>query len=222
MRMPDVATVDDTVTLLRWLVEVGQPIRRGEPLLESSDKAILVVESSVSGTLHAIAVDAGTEVATGQVIATFEVAHGAAAGSPSAPPARSVPPSDDAVGPAAGVAGVASVPPMGGRERSTETATAVAGRSSPATAGAGRLTPTREVNRAPRLRVSPGPLRADGADPRIRGRGQVPVPRRGDARHDPPVPGAGGDGRRASARPSRRTTSSPRPSAATAMPWPRG
>ncbi|HWE40682.1 MAG TPA: thiamine pyrophosphate-dependent enzyme, partial [Isosphaeraceae bacterium] len=121
MRMPDVATVDDTVTLLRWLVEVGQPIRRGEPLLEvETDKAILVIESSVSGTLHAIAVDAGTEVATGQVIATFDVAEGAAAGSPSAPAARPVPPSDDAVGPVAGAAGVASgTADLAAAERST-------------------------------------------------------------------------------------------------------
>ena len=121
MRMPDVATVDDTVTLLRWLVEVGQPIRRGEPLLEvETDKAILVIESVVSGTLHAIAVDAGTEVATGQVIATFDVAEGAAAGSPSAPAARPVPPSDDAVGPVAGAAGVASgTAGLAAAERST-------------------------------------------------------------------------------------------------------
>ena len=121
MRMPDVATVDDTVKLLRWLAEVGQPILRGEPLLEvETDKAILVIESSVSGTLHAIAVDAGTEVATGQVIATFDVAEGAAAGSPSAPAARPVPPSDDAVGPVAGAAGVASgTADLAAAERST-------------------------------------------------------------------------------------------------------
>ena len=57
MRMPDLATVDDTVTLVKWLVEVGQPVRRGEPLLEvETDKAILVVESAVAGTLQAIAV----------------------------------------------------------------------------------------------------------------------------------------------------------------------
>ena len=109
MRMPDVATVDDTVTLLRWLVEVGQPIRRGEPLLEvETDKAILVVESAISGTLHSTAVDAGAEVATGQVIATFAVAEGVAAGSPSVPAASSAPSPPDAVEPLAGAAGVSS------------------------------------------------------------------------------------------------------------------
>jgi acetoin:2,6-dichlorophenolindophenol oxidoreductase subunit alpha len=97
MRMPDVATVDDTVTLLRWLVEVGRPIQRGEPLLEvETDKAILVVESAVTGTLHAVSADAGTEVATGQVIATFQISEDAVAGSASA------------TGPIAGAAGVVS------------------------------------------------------------------------------------------------------------------
>src|ERR1700761_5853909 len=104
MRMPDVATVDDTVTLVRWLVEVGQPVRRGEPLLEvETDKAILVVESAITGTLHATSAAAGTEVATGQAIATFAVEGDLAAG-PIAPPVA-VP--DDPGGPIAGAAGVA-------------------------------------------------------------------------------------------------------------------
>ncbi len=76
MRMPDLSTVDETVTLLRWLAEVGQVVRRGDPLLEvETDKAILVVESAVSGTLRAHAVPAGEEVAMGQPIATFEAAE---------------------------------------------------------------------------------------------------------------------------------------------------
>src|ERR1700677_4892104 len=73
MRMPDLSTVDETVTLIRWLAEVGQVIRRGDPLLEvETDKAILVVESAVAGMLQSIAVPAGSEVATGQPIATFD------------------------------------------------------------------------------------------------------------------------------------------------------
>jgi pyruvate dehydrogenase E1 component alpha subunit len=105
MRMPDVATVDDAVTLVRWLVEVGQPVGRGEPLLEvETDKAILVVESAITGTLRATSVEAGAEVATGEAIATFAVDERAAAG-PIAPPVA-VP--DDTGGPIAGAAGVAS------------------------------------------------------------------------------------------------------------------
>ena len=59
---------------MKWLAEVGQPIRRGQPLVEvETDKSILVLESAVTGTLQAINVSAGGEVAAGQVIATFAV-----------------------------------------------------------------------------------------------------------------------------------------------------
>jgi pyruvate dehydrogenase E2 component (dihydrolipoamide acetyltransferase) len=103
MRMPDVATVDDTVTLVNWLVEVGQPVRRGDPLLEvETDKAILVVESAISGTLRDIAVAAGAEVAMGQAIATFDALEGVTV-APIVAPVQ-----DDVGGPIAGAAGVAS------------------------------------------------------------------------------------------------------------------
>jgi pyruvate dehydrogenase E1 component alpha subunit len=74
MRMPDLGTVDDTIKVVKWLAEVGQPIRRGQPLLEvETDKSIMELESSVTGTLEAIAVAAGGEAAAGEVIATFAV-----------------------------------------------------------------------------------------------------------------------------------------------------
>ena len=48
MRMPDLATVDATVTVVAWLKEPGEQVKRGEPLLEvETDKAILPVESPV-------------------------------------------------------------------------------------------------------------------------------------------------------------------------------
>ena len=105
MRMPDLATVDATVTLVRWLVEVGQAVRRGEPLLEvETDKSIFVVESAVSGTLRAIATPAGGEVAAGQVIATID-AEGAPEGRPAAD-SGPAPVADDSGGPLAGAAGI--------------------------------------------------------------------------------------------------------------------
>src|SRR5262245_41012590 len=101
MRMPDLATVDATVTLVRWLVEVGQAVRRGEPLLEvETDKSIFVVESTVSGTLRAIAAPAGGEVAAGQVIATID-AEGVPEGGPAADSGLA-PVADDSGGPLAG------------------------------------------------------------------------------------------------------------------------
>src|SRR5262245_46158337 len=107
MRMPELATVDATVPLVRWLVEVGRPVRRGDPLVEvETDKSILVVESAVTGTLLAIAVPAGSEVAPGQVIATFD-AEGRGEGVPAAG-SEAAPVLEASDGPIAGAAGVAS------------------------------------------------------------------------------------------------------------------
>ncbi len=74
MRMPDLGTVDDTIKVVKWLAEVGQPIRRGQKLVEvETDKSIMELESTVTGTLQAITVAAGSEAAAGEVIATFAV-----------------------------------------------------------------------------------------------------------------------------------------------------
>ncbi len=82
MKMPDLATIGPTVKVLRWLAEVGQVVRRGEPLLEvETDKAVMVVESAVAGTLKAIRARPDQEVPSGEVLAVFE-----AAGSPVSAP----------------------------------------------------------------------------------------------------------------------------------------
>jgi TPP-dependent pyruvate/acetoin dehydrogenase alpha subunit len=74
MKMPDLGTVDATVTIVRWLAEVGQHVRRGQPVVEvETDKSIMEVESTVTGTLKAIAVPAGGEATGGQVVATFGI-----------------------------------------------------------------------------------------------------------------------------------------------------
>jgi TPP-dependent pyruvate/acetoin dehydrogenase alpha subunit len=105
MRMPDLSTVDDTVKLVRWLAEVGQEVRRGDPLLEvETDKAILVVESAVTGRLRDVTVSAGAEVAPGQPIATFD-AMGTVGASPTAG-SGATPIVDDSRGPIAGAAGI--------------------------------------------------------------------------------------------------------------------
>jgi pyruvate dehydrogenase E1 component alpha subunit len=83
LRMPDISTVNDTVTVVAWLAEVGQIVRRGQPILEvETDKAILQVESTVTGTLTEIVVSAGGEAGAGDVIARVEVAEALPAGPP--------------------------------------------------------------------------------------------------------------------------------------------
>ena len=57
MTMPDSATVEDEIEVIQWLVEVGQPVNRGQPLLEvETDRARTEVESFVTGTLKTIKV----------------------------------------------------------------------------------------------------------------------------------------------------------------------
>jgi pyruvate dehydrogenase E2 component (dihydrolipoamide acetyltransferase) len=73
IKMPDLATTDSDVTIVRWLIEVGQQVQRGQPLLEiETDKATMEVESIASGTLREVFAGAGDQVAVGQVIANVE------------------------------------------------------------------------------------------------------------------------------------------------------
>ncbi len=72
MRMPDLATTGSPIKVLRWLVDVGHYVRRGEPLLEvETDKAIMQVESVISGRLSSVSAGEGDEVEAGKTIALF-------------------------------------------------------------------------------------------------------------------------------------------------------
>jgi pyruvate/2-oxoglutarate dehydrogenase complex dihydrolipoamide acyltransferase (E2) component len=73
MKMPDLATNEGTeLGIARWLVELGQAVKRGQPLLEvETDKALQEVESIASGVLQIIHVPAGQKVAVGAIIATI-------------------------------------------------------------------------------------------------------------------------------------------------------
>jgi len=75
MKMPDLATNEGAeLGVARWLVEVGQPVKRGQALLEvETDKAVQEVECIANGTLGEIHVPAGGKVAVGTVIATIKV-----------------------------------------------------------------------------------------------------------------------------------------------------
>jgi pyruvate dehydrogenase E2 component (dihydrolipoamide acetyltransferase) len=71
--MPDLATTGSSIKVLRWLVGVGQTVRRGEPLLEvETDKAVMQVESVVSGLISALSAGEGDLVEAGRTIAVFE------------------------------------------------------------------------------------------------------------------------------------------------------
>jgi pyruvate dehydrogenase E2 component (dihydrolipoamide acetyltransferase) len=74
MKMPDLATTDSAIRVVRWLIEPGQKVERGRPLLEvETDKAAMDVESVASGVLAEVLAKADDEVSVGQVIAVLEV-----------------------------------------------------------------------------------------------------------------------------------------------------
>lgn len=75
LKMPDLATNEGVeLGIIRWLVEPGQSVKRGQVLLDvETDKATQEVECTTTGVLKAIHVAAGEKAAVGTVIATIEV-----------------------------------------------------------------------------------------------------------------------------------------------------
>jgi pyruvate dehydrogenase E2 component (dihydrolipoamide acetyltransferase) len=74
MKMPDLSTNELDVRIVRWLIEPGQAIERGRPLLEvETDKATMEVESAVSGVLQEVRSQVNEAVSVGQVIAVLDV-----------------------------------------------------------------------------------------------------------------------------------------------------
>jgi len=76
VKMPDLAATEGSdISVKRWLIAVGAPVRRGQPLLEvETDKATMEVESIATGVLAETRARPNEEVAVGQIIATIEVA----------------------------------------------------------------------------------------------------------------------------------------------------
>ncbi len=80
VKMPDLSTTDEDITVVQWMAKVGDSIRQGQPILEvQTDKATMEVESFVTGTLAEVLVGPQDKVAVGQVIARVESAGAAVA-----------------------------------------------------------------------------------------------------------------------------------------------
>ena len=70
IRVPDLGTTVDEVTLVAWLVEEGEQVRRGDALAEiQTDKATSELESVAEGVLLKQVVAADTEVTKGDILA---------------------------------------------------------------------------------------------------------------------------------------------------------
>jgi pyruvate dehydrogenase E2 component (dihydrolipoamide acetyltransferase) len=68
--MPALEMAQETGKLISWLKKEGEPVVKGEPLLEiETDKAVMEIESPGDGVLAGIKVQAGAEVPVGRTIA---------------------------------------------------------------------------------------------------------------------------------------------------------
>jgi pyruvate dehydrogenase E2 component (dihydrolipoamide acetyltransferase) len=70
IKMPDLGTTVDTITLIEWKVKPGDAVKRGEPLAAiETDKAVTELESVGEGTVLKLLVEDGEEIEVGTVIA---------------------------------------------------------------------------------------------------------------------------------------------------------
>jgi len=101
MKMPDLATTDSAIKVIRWLVTPGQPIKRGQALLEvETDKATMEVECIATGVFKEPRAQPGDTLLAGQILAVIEV-EGPARPAPVAAPAQAEPAAAPPVAPAA-------------------------------------------------------------------------------------------------------------------------
>ena len=75
IKMPDLSTTEGSdIAILRWLVDVGAQVRRGQVILEvETDKAVQEIEAVTTGVLTAKLVEPQQKVGVGQAIAVIEV-----------------------------------------------------------------------------------------------------------------------------------------------------
>src|ERR1700704_3309682 len=70
--IPDVGATGGDVRILAWLVQVGDFVSAGTPLVTiETDKATENIEAFSDGYVEAIVADAGSEVPVGSVVATL-------------------------------------------------------------------------------------------------------------------------------------------------------
>ena len=91
--MPRLSDSMEEGTILKWLVDEGGEVKRGEPLVEiETDKANMTYEADADGTLIEIVAQEGDTLAIGEVIARIGEPARRAAGVGSRRPRRSLRP----------------------------------------------------------------------------------------------------------------------------------
>ena len=70
IKMPDMGTTVDYITVIKWLKQEGDMVKRGDILCEvQTDKAVTELESAAQGVLLRQVVAEDTDVKVGDVIA---------------------------------------------------------------------------------------------------------------------------------------------------------
>jgi len=73
VRIPQQGLTIESVTIVRWLKNVGDTVKEGDILFEiESEKAVLEIESPAAGKLSEILVEAENEAAVGETVALIE------------------------------------------------------------------------------------------------------------------------------------------------------
>jgi pyruvate dehydrogenase E2 component (dihydrolipoamide acetyltransferase) len=91
-RLPELGENIESGDVVRIAVRAGDPVSQGQTLLEiETDKAVVEVPSSVSGTVREVQAQVGQKLKVGDLVLTIEAPAAASAPAPAAPPATSAP-----------------------------------------------------------------------------------------------------------------------------------
>jgi pyruvate dehydrogenase E2 component (dihydrolipoamide acetyltransferase) len=113
-KLPELGENIEQGDLVRLMVAPGAAVSAGQSVMElETDKAVVEVPSSVSGTVQEIRVKEGDKIKVGQVIFTVDGAEAKASAAPSQPaaPTASPTPKEKPTAPAASKE-VAAAPPQ--------------------------------------------------------------------------------------------------------------
>ena len=114
VRIPTLAESVPDAKLLAWNFRAGDPVERGDVLIElETDKVVLEVPAPQRGTLAEIVLPEGETGLSGQIIARIDTAGAGAAQDEAARSEPEAEAGDGPQGPAAAVSGTATAPPMG-------------------------------------------------------------------------------------------------------------
>ena len=164
-------------TLSKWLKQVGDPVKRDEPIFEiSTDKVDAEIPAPNAGTLAEILVQEGQTVAVQTVVARIETEAGVGAAAPAPAPAAA--PAAPAPAPAAAAPAPAAVPQPAAAKTAAPKPAATVPADSPKSGYGGIREPS-----SPPLATPAGPNGVESTEERLRRR-STPLVRKMAAEHN--------------------------------------